>query len=475
MRRLVENYAFVLAADVLQRLSGALVVVWVSRRLGVAEAGVYFLALTFATLFGRVTYWGLDQLLTREVARQPARGNQFLVNFLAVRGALSVVMLVVLVAVVEGLGYGPHASRVILLLGLTIVPDSLINICQSLFVAYEAMGYLAVAAFFNGAARVLAAALALGAGLGLEGVAVSLVLASGITLALLVYLVRAHLFTPTWQMDWQFCRRQLGVALPFLLIGLFYILENRLDVVLLSELADQYQVGLYGAASTVIEALVLIPFAFQRVVFPVMSRLYATAPEMLERLYDQSFKYLLLAGLPTAVSLTLLAPDVMVLVFGVDFAPGTVALQLLVWGLLLVFINVPNSRLLVVADRQTAIAGFLLLSLVVNVALNVALIPRWGAAGAGVARIASTLVLFVVATGFVRRRLYRFNPLPMLPRPLLAAAAMAGALVALRAWPLLALIPAGAAVYLATLVLLRTFARDDLQLWRQVAVRQPVE
>lgn len=475
MRRLVENYVLVLAADVLQRLSGALIVVWVSRRLGVTEAGVYFLALTFATLFGRVTYWGLDQLLTREVAKQPAQGNRFLVNFLAVRGALSLLMLGILVAVVQGLGYAPHTSRVVLLLGLTILPDSLINICQSLFVAYEAMGYLAVAAFFNGAARVVAAALALSAGLGLEGVAVSLVLGSTSTLVLLLYLIRTRLFRPTWRMDWQFCRRQLGVALPFLLIGLFYILENRLDVILLSELADQYEVGLYGAASTVIEALILIPFAFQRVVFPVMSRLYATAPQVLERLYDQSFKYLLLAGLPIAVGVTLLAADIMVLMFGADFQPGALALQLLIWSLFLVFINVPNSRLLVVADHQTAIAGFLLFSLVVNVGLNVALIPGWGAAGSGLARIASTLMLFVVATWFVRRRLYPFSPWSMVVRPFLASVAMAGAVLALRAWPLFALILVAAAVYVAVLVVLRTFAHEDLTLWRQISVRQPAE
>lgn len=475
MRRLLGNYAFVLGADVLQRLSGALIVVWVSRRLGVAEAGVYFLALTFATLFGRVTYWGLDQLLTREVAKQPAWGDKFLVNFLAVRTVLSLLMLGILVAVIQGLGYAPHTSRVVLLVGLTILPDSLINICQSLFVAYEAMGYLALASLFSGVVRVVAAALALGAGWGLEGVAVSLVLASGSTLVLLLYLIRARLFRPTWKMDWQFCRGQLGVALPFLLIGVFYIVENRVDVVLLSELADQYQVGLYGAASTIVEALILVPYAFQRVILPIMSRLLTGAPQVLQRVYDQSFKYLLLVGLPMAVGVTLLAADIMVLVFGADFQPGALALQLLIWSLLFVFVNVPNSRLLVAADQQMAIAVLLLTTLLLNVALNLLLIPRWGAAGPGLVRIVADLLVFVVETWLVRRRLRIGLSRAVVLRPVLASAAMAGALLTSHAWPLFGRISLGAVIYLAVLLVLGTFAREDLSLWRQVAVRQVAE
>jgi O-antigen/teichoic acid export membrane protein len=468
MRRFVENYFFALSADAIQRLSGALIVVWVSRQLGVDEAGIYFLAVSFATLFGRLSYWGLDQLLTRDVARAPDRANQFMVNFVVVRALLAGLMMATLYAVVILLGYAPHTSRVILLLGLTILPDSLINICQSVFMAHERMGYLAVSSLLNGVVRIVAGVLALVGGFGLEGVALGLLLASISTLTFLLYLIRARLFRPVWNIDLPFSRRQLAAGFPFLLIGVFFILESQLDVILLSRLRDEYQVGLYGAASTVVSALILIPTAFQTAVFPVMSRLYATAPAALERLYDQSLKYLLLAGLPIAVGVTVLASDIVTLAFGRQFAPGASVLQILVWALFLIFLNVPNARLLVVTDQQRIIAVFLLTSLTINVVLNLLLIPRWGAAGSATARVISTSVLFVVIAQFVYRHVYRFNPLPFLPRPALAATAMLVGLFILREQPAFVLIPAGALIYFAVLAALRTFSREDLVLWKQV-------
>lgn len=475
MRRFVENYFFAFSADALQRASAALIVVWVSRQLGVDEAGIYFLAVSFATLFGRIAYWGLDQLLTREVARAPGRANQFMVNFVVVRAVLAGLMVAVLYAVVVWLGYAPHTSRIILLVGLTILPDSLINIYQSVFMAHEQMGYLAVSSLLNGIVRVVAGVLALAGGFGLEGVALGLLLASVSTLALLMYLVRMRLFRPAWSIDWAFSRRQLSAGFPFLLIGMFFILDNQLDVVLLSRLQDEYQVGLYGAASTVISALILIPFAFQTAVFPVMSRLYATAPTVLERLYDQSLKYLILAGLPIAVGVTMLASEIVMLAFGSEFAPSARVLQILIWSLFLIFLNVPNSRLLVASDRQRTIAMFLLTSLTINVALNLLLIPRWGATGSALARVISTSVLFVMVARFIFRHVYRFNLLPLLPRPALAATAMLGGLVLLRGQSLWILVPAGALIYLAILAALRTFSRDDLALWQQVTAHYSVK
>lgn len=475
MRRFLENYLSALSADAIQRLSAALIVVWVSRWLGVNEAGIYFLAVSFATLFGRLSYWGLDQLLTRDVAKEPERANEFMVNFLVVRAGLAGLMVFLLYVAVGSLGYAPYTSRVILLVGLTILPDSLINVCQSVFMAHERMGYLALSSSLNGLIRVVAGVLALVWGFGLEGVAVGLLLASVSTLTLLLYLIRTRLFHPTWKLDWGFSRRQLRAGFPFLLIGMFFVLENQLDVIFLSRLRNEHQVGLYGAANTVISALLLIPLAFQTAIFPVMSRLYTTAPDVLGRLYDQSFKYLLLAGLPIAVGVTALASDIVTLAFGEQFGPSTIVLQILVWSLFLIFLNVPNARLLVVSDRQRVIAMFLLTSLTINVILNLLLIPLWGAAGSAVARVISTSALFLVILTFVFRRVYRFNPLPMLPRPAIAVTTMLGSLMILRDWSVIALIPIGALVYFVVLAALGTFSSEELALWRRVMARQPVE
>ncbi|MBL7183682.1 MAG: flippase [Anaerolineae bacterium] len=465
VHHVVRNYVYALLADISQRAAAAILMVLVSRQLGVAEAGIYFLAVSFALIFSRLALWGLDQLLIRDVAQTPDQADAYFVNFLALRLVLSLFALMALAFVVSGfIHYAPHTERVILIYGLTILPAQVSNICQALFIARERMGYLAGVSAFAGFTRLAAGLTSLWAGLGLEGVVGALLLASLVEMSLNLAIVWRRFLRPRWQLDWSFCRRQLGVAFPFLFIGVSYILENQLDSVLLSVLKGEQAVGIYGAAAMVLSALLLIPYAYQRAIYPAMSRLYATSRAALQQVYAESMRYLFLVALPIAVGGTILAEPIMVTVFRAEFLQSARVLQVLLWVTFLLFLHMPNARLMVISNNQSLIARFLVVTLGVNVVLNVVLIPRWGATGAAVARLASTSALVLLSYGFVYRRIYAYTPIGTWLRPALAAAVMALALIFLQSLALYALIPLGAAVYFVALVGLGALSWDDLAL-----------
>ncbi|MFQ5856007.1 MAG: flippase [Anaerolineae bacterium] len=468
MRRFASNYAFALLANLAQRMSTVVLGVWVSRRLGVDALGVFFLAASFTLIAGRLSYWGLDQLLSREVAKAPERAAQFLGNFIAIRATMAVLTVGLLSLVVDWLGYAPATASVILLLALTIVPDNVASICQAMYIAREEMGYLAFSSGVYGLGNVVAGGLALESGWGLEGLAVSLLAVSLLTLCINLGLVWWRYTRPLRSIDLAFCRQQLRIAFPFIFVSIFYILDNRADVVLLSRLGTERQVGFYGSANTLVGALTLLPFAYGTSILPVMSRLYVEAPAVLERLYARSFKYLFLLGLPIAVGITLIAQPLLQLIFGSGFEPAGPILQVVIWSVALLFLNVLNSRIMVVADRQDVIARFLAGTLVTNLVLNVALIPSLGAVGSAIARVVSTSLLFVLSFMFVRRELISFNASSYLPRPIVASVVMAGTVLAVWSLPLPIVIPLGGAVYLLTLAALGTFSQEDLTALREM-------
>ena len=467
VHHVVRNYVYALLADVSQRVAGAILMVVVSRQLGVAEAGIYFLAVSFALIFTRLALWGLDQILIRDVAQTPEQTNVYFVNFLALRLVLSLFALVGLAIVVGGfIHYAPHTKRVILIYGLTILPAEVSNICQALFIARERMGYLAGVAAFAGFTRLAAGLTGLWAGLGLEGVVGALLLASLVEMSLNLAIVWRRFLRPHWQLDWGFWRRQLGVAFPFLFIGVSYILENQFDSVLLSILKDERAVGIYGAAAMVLTALLLIPYAYQTALYPAMSRLYATSPAALQQVYAESMRYLFLVALPIAVGGAILAEPIMVGIFRAEFVQSAQVLQVLLWVSFLLFLHMPNARLMVISNHQSWIARFLVVTLSINVVLNLALIPRWGATGAAVARLVSTSTLVILSYGFVNRRIYAYAPVGTWLRPALAVAVMALVLIFLQSLALYVLFPLGAVVYFAALVALGALSWDDVALLR---------
>ncbi len=474
MKHFATNYFFALLADLAQRAAPVVLGVWISRRLGVEPFGVYFLATSLVFIAGRLSFWGLDQLLTREVAKAPDQASRFLSNFMAIRLLMAFISLLLLGWVASWLGYAPSTLRVIMLLGLTIPFNNASNILQAVYIAREEMGYLTLVSAASGLGRIAAGGLALELGWGLEELVLGLVAVSAAVLGLNLVLVWRCFAHPLQGIDLRFWREQLVVAFPFVFISIFYILENRIDVVLLSRLGTERDVGFYGAASTLVGALTLIPFAYRTSILPVMSRLYDQAADSLSQLYEWSFKYLFLLGLPIAVGTTILATPLIMLIFGPAFEPAGPVLRVLVWSLALLFLNVVNSRVMVVADRQDVVARFLAATLVANLTLNVLLIPRLGATGSAVARVMSTSLLFAMSYTFVRRCLLPLDRPRYLHRPILASVAMAAVLLASPFWPLVARIGLGAMVYLGGLLILGTFRREDWALVRQAIRRPPI-
>jgi len=183
---------------------------------------------------------------------------------------------------------------------------------------------------------------------------------------------------------------------------------------MLSLFRSEEEVGLYGAAAAITAALMLLPLAYRTAVFPPMSRLYATSRPAMQTLFDRSFKYLIILALPMAVGTILLADPFITLVYEGGFAPSAAVLRVLMLPTVIIFANVLNARLLVVSNNQWVIARSLMVSLVVNVLLNLILVPICGVMGVSYARLVSTMVIFGLNFVFLYRHVYPFNPLPLL-------------------------------------------------------------
>jgi len=143
-----------------------------------------------------------------------------------------------------------------------------------------------------------------------------------------------------------------------------------------------------------------------------------------------------------------------------------------IWAIVFLFLNVPHSRLALIYNRQRDAAILLSITTGLNLVLNLVLIPRAGILGAAVARLLSSLALFLVFYVYAQTRLTRVSLLASPVRPLLATAAMTAAVWPLRGQPLAIPIAAGVLVYVAAALLLDLVPKDDRVYWREVLRRR---
>jgi O-antigen/teichoic acid export membrane protein len=171
--------------------------------------------------------------------------------------------------------------------------------------------------------------------------------------------------------------------------------------------------------------------------------------------------FLGILSLPIAAGIYLLAGPIIHLVYGDSFQNTILPLQWLSWSLIFLFLNVPNSRLLLVSEHQAVLMRILIGSMTFNILLNILLDPGWGAAGAGFARLCSTMLFFMLAYVFVQRSLQKHNLFTAMIRPVLATLGMSLVVWLVRDKSLWVSIAVGAGVYFIALAALKGLPIQD--------------
>jgi O-antigen/teichoic acid export membrane protein len=156
---------------------------------------------------------------------------------------------------------------------------------------------------------------------------------------------------------------------------------------------DSTQVALMAVSTRLTEAWYFVPAAIVSSTFPMIVRLQASDPEAAARALRRVYAQVVALGVVAALAMTLAAQWVVDLLYGHQYAAAADVLVLQTWCGVFLSLGLASGSWLI-ANRQ----GMLNLrrnvfGMVVNVALNLWLIPRHGAVGAAVA----TLVAFACA------------------------------------------------------------------------------
>ncbi len=224
------------------------------------------------------------------------------------------------------------------------------------------------------------------------------------------------------------------------------------DLLLLRVFWDSATVGYYAVAYTLVSFILNLGIAYSLSLLPALTRAFPNPTER-QSLYDASAAHVMAAAFPIAAGGALLAPAIIALFFGDRYAPSAWALTLLLGSIPVAAMrNVPQAAL-IAAGRQELVLRTTALCAVVNLGLNLALIPHWGMTGAALATILTEAVRTSVTILLAARVGCSAAGLVRAWRPLLATAVMSAAILALGRERLWLSLGGGIAVFAGVLVL----------------------
>ncbi|MDJ0879216.1 MAG: flippase, partial [Halieaceae bacterium] len=187
-------------------------------------------------------------------------------------------------------------------------------------------------------------------------------------------------------------RQLLRDSWPLLVSSLAIIIYTRADQVMLGQLASTAAVGQYSAAVSISEFWHLLIVAVSASVMPGIIRVHSENRQLFLDRIQLTLDVMTSVTAIVVLALSLLAPLVVALLFGSAYAEAGTVLAIHAWSSIFVVWGVIGSGWHLAEDRQQLSMQRTLLGAAANIALNLVLIPRYGAVGAAVATLAAMLL-----------------------------------------------------------------------------------
>lgn len=421
--------------------------VYLARTLGASLYGVIVLATAVLLYLTFVTDSGVDALGIRDVADAPEALPVTLAETLGARLLVGIVLTVV--TALAGLLLLPQPEGAVLAIyAFTLLPFALGT--RWVHLGLEQSGYASVGRMMT---ELVATGTILAVVRGPEDLArvpLAQVLGEAAGTFLMLRLLPSGLARLRLVIRPRALRALLARSWPLVLHALLGLAIFNSDFIFLRAFRDSAAVGHYAAAYTLISFFLNLGAAYTMTLLPVITRLRGDAAAT-RGLYDGAMAQVLAGAVPVAVGGFLVAESIITLVFGVGYGAAAVPLQILIWTIPVAVIRNVSQGALIAYGRQDQLLRTVTWAAAVNVALNLALIPRWGMAGAA----AATLVTEVVRT-WLAARYVAGHGLPMAgPRRFVKVLA-AGAVMAAVVWwsgdrPVLVTVAIGMLCYVAAL------------------------
>ncbi len=467
-RRIFSNTIALTIANAGQLVGNIILFFYLSRMLQAEGLGIYstVIAIFHTVILGCQI---VNPFIPRELPKDLSKTNHYLTHGSLISAAIAIVLMIGLDVLVPFLGYLPQTQTGLYIISFAFIPEALNVVIFTIFISHQKAKYYSVTSIITILGRIAISLLMLNLGLGVISLIVVYAAFSYLSFLMNLVLLKIYVVSPHPELDRSFLANMLLELKYFAGTTLLNMLFSQSELIILSLMRSETQVGFYSAALKLVTIWAMIPTSYMTATFPVLSATYQESRERATTLQNRSLKYLLALALPLAVGITVTASAIIHLFYGSGFDESVGVLQLLAWYLPLSFCNTVLYRVLYVRGEQRTVFRVQFASEIIQVLLALILIPILNVIGAAVALLGGNFLYAILSAYFVQKDK---TPLPL--ARLSWRFGLSALVMGCFAWYLtprihfLVLIPGAVLVYAALVWILRAFSAEDFLLFRQL-------
>lgn len=369
--------------------------VWVIRYLGPEKYGILSYAVAFVALFGFIAKLGMDGVAVREFVKNPEKkeeifGTLFFLKLVA--GFLAFVSALIVIFFIKQNDSVVLGLAVIIALGFIFQVSDIFDFWFQSRVSSKYVVYVrSLASILSGLVKVVLVLMRAS----IFAFAWVMLFEAVLTLTgfIIVFLKKKEKISIS-KIDFSIGKKILSDSWPLILSGVAVTIYMKIDQIMIGNMLNNESLGNYSAAVSLSEMWYFFPVVIASSVFPAVlyTRKYDKIlyKKRLQDLYD----FMMWSSIAFAIPVSLFSKNIINLLFGQQYAQAAPVLSVYVWAGIAVSLGVASSNYLI-AENLTKISFYrTFFGAVLNVFLNLILIPKYGIIGSAIA----TLVSYTVAT-----------------------------------------------------------------------------
>lgn len=421
-RSLVINSVAMTADRLAQSIASFILTIVLVRYLGAFGQGQFALGYSYFLIFVAIFSQGFRLLFTRELAKETETPDTYLISGSAIQLVFAVVGYFCLLGLVILLPYEAETTLVCAIIGLSLLPFALSNVCESIFQAKEQMQLVAASRIPVYIVRLILIWVLLAGDYGIVEIAWVLFGSEVVAMLLQWILIAPLVGKIRWRIDTQFMWRNIKMARAFLGIESMMAIRQRLQIILLSLLAGEVATGLYSIVLQLIRPFTLISAS---VILPLYPRMAQAAKEdipRLQKLTEQGMALILLFVMPLMLGFIFVGEEFLLFVYDDQNLVG-ISSVLIITGVGLFGTAVTRALgfTAMAASYENVNFRVQTINVVLSVILSLLLISQFQLDGAA---LASSLIEIIAAVQFmfaIQSRLFTLNWLYIMKGPAIIA------------------------------------------------------
>lgn len=399
--KVVRNAGWIIGGKIANKLLAFVVGIFAARYLGPGNYGLINYAAAYTTFFASLCTLGINSVIVKNFVDHPEQEGETIGTALLLRAVSSLLSALAIVGIVSVADRGERLTVVVTALYSIGLVFQVFDTLNYWFQARLQSKYSAIAELVSYAAMSVYKIVLLALGKSVEWFA----LAGALDYTVLaVFLLIAYFKNggTRFRCSLKKAKELLRSSSSFIIAGLMVSVYAYTDKLMLKQMLGEAAVGHYSLASTISVSWAFVLAAIIDSLYPEIVQSFQTDRLRYERKNRQLYAIVFYTSLLVSALICAVASPFITIIYGDAYLPAVGPLRIVVWYTAFSYLGVARNAWMVCENRQKYLKYLYISAAALNIVLNLALIPPWGASGAAAASLVTQISTTVILPAVIK-------------------------------------------------------------------------